>query len=115
MKPSAPPLLSSDEKLATDTSDVASQWRQCEAERNLLAAVLDDALWGYKKSLFADNARFKEAESWIFGKDTDRLFAFETVCAILGLSAQGIRKELVSFAALKLCAGGRQRHPEHVT
>ena len=98
-------LFSAAEKLAADNSYAVSQWRQCEAERNLLAAVLKDAVLNYKKNLIPGGARLKEAERWIFGKDTDRLFAFETVCAMLGLSAQRIRADLVSIAAVRSCGG----------
>jgi hypothetical protein len=99
-----------DETLAADVSYAASQWRHCEAEKNLLVAVLKDAILSYKKNLVCGGARFKEAERWIFSKDTDRLFAFETVCAMLGLSAQRIRQDLIAFAAVKLCAGGTVPH-----
>jgi hypothetical protein len=90
-----------EEKLVADNGYAASNWRQCEAERKLLVAVLKDAILSYKKNVSLGGARFKEAERWIFGKDTDRLFAFETVCSTLGLSAQRIRAELVTFAAVK--------------
>ena len=51
----------------------------------------------------------------VFGKDTDRLFAFETICWTLGLSAQRIRAELVTFAAVKLCAGNPRTDRRCVT
>jgi arginine decarboxylase len=89
-----PLLFSPDETLIIDSDYIASRWKQCEAERKLLIAVLKDALLEYKKHRGANNARFKEAETWIFGADSDRLFAFHTVCVMLGLSADRIREEL---------------------
>lgn len=108
-------LFSAEGKLAADNSYAVARWRQCEAERNLLAAVLKDAILEYKKNLISGGARFKEAERWIFRKDTDRLFAFETVCAMLGLSAQRIRRDLVSFATDKLCGRESRRHRMRLT
>jgi hypothetical protein len=102
MEPKALDPLSADEKIVAHISHAAALGSQCEAERKLLAAVLKDALLIYKNRLSVGGARFKEVERWIFGKDTDRLFAFETVCAILGLSTQRIRTDLLSFAAVKL-------------
>ena len=90
-------LFSADETLAPDHNYSASYWRQCEAERNLLIAVLKDAILDYKSNLAVGGARFNDAERWIFGKDTDRLFAFETICVMLGLSAQRIRADLVDW------------------
>ena len=92
-------MFSPDETLATDAGYAVAQWRQCESERKLLAAALKDALLTYKKHFHSGNARFQETEHWIFGEDTDRLFAFKTVCAMLGLSAERIRKDLRDFAA----------------
>jgi hypothetical protein len=97
--------FSPDEQLVPDISYAASNWRHCEAERKLLVAVLEDAILDYKKDVGFGGVRFREAERWIFGKDTDRLFAFETICSALGLSAQRIRADLVTFAAGQLCAG----------
>lgn len=92
-------MFSADKTLATDAGYAAAQWRQCESERRLLAAALKDALSTYKKHFHSGNARFQETEHWIFGEDTDRLFAFKTVCAMLNLSAERIRKDLRDFAA----------------
>jgi len=82
---------------------------KCEAERKLLVAVLKDAILSYRKNVGLGGARFKEAERWIFGKDTDRLFAFETIRWTHG-KCTAVGAELVTFAAVKLCAG---HHPTH--
>ena len=104
-----------EEQVAADNNCGTWNWRQCEAERKLLVAVLKDAILSYRKNVGLGGARFKEAERWIFGKDTDRLFAFETICWTLGLSAQRIRAELVTFAAVKLCAGNPRTDRRCVT
>ena len=91
-------LFSSDETLSCDSNYSYAQWRQCEPERNLLAAVLKDALWTYKKRFSLGDAHFRESERWLFSEDADGLFAFRSVCSMLGLSAEGIRKDLRNFA-----------------
>jgi hypothetical protein len=66
-----------------------------------LMPVLKDAIMNYKKRMHLGNALFKEAETWLFEREGDRLFSFETVCAVLRLSPGKIRSELI---ALKLNA-----------
>jgi hypothetical protein len=83
-----------DETLAIDSSQTVSHWRQSEPEKYLLLAVLKDAILTYRRRLGSADVIFKEAEQWIFDADSDRLFAFETVCAMLNLSAERIRKDL---------------------
>ncbi|HMF50635.1 MAG TPA: hypothetical protein VK603_18425 [Candidatus Saccharimonadales bacterium] len=108
-------VFSPDETLDSGAGYAVARWRQCEPERNLLAAVLKDALLTYKKHFASRDARFKETERWIFGEDTDRLFAFKTLCAMLGLSAERIRKELrdsagaVCYRGVSVVSGTRGR------
>jgi hypothetical protein len=66
-------------------------------EKELMFAVLKDAIMTYKKRIYSGNALFKEAESWLFERECDRLFSFETICAVLGLSPGKIRSELLTW------------------
>jgi hypothetical protein len=69
-----------------------------QPEKELMLAVLKDALMTYKKRvLHSENALFKEAETWFFDRERDRLFSFETICAVLGLSTGKIRNELLAW------------------
>lgn len=54
MKTIALQSIAADEKFAADSSHsyAVSKWRQCEPERELLAAVLEDAVLSYKNALF---------------------------------------------------------------
>ena len=81
-----------------------------QPEKELMLAVLKDALLTYKKCMYSGNALFKEAEAWLFDREHDRLYAFETVCAVLGLSAEKIRQSLLVWKLNALCdmSGGRQ-------
>jgi hypothetical protein len=91
-------MFSPDETLSCDSTYNCAQWRQCEPERNLLAAVLKDALLTYKRRFSLGDARFREAERWLFSEDSDGLFAYKSVCSMLNLSADRIRKDLRVFA-----------------
>ena len=85
-----------------------------QPEKELMLAVLKDAIINYKKRMHLGNALFKEAETWLFERERDRLFSFETVCAVLGLSPGKIRKELLAWK-LNLFSdldSGRQQTPD---
>jgi hypothetical protein len=62
-----------------------------------MMAVLKDAIMNYKKRMHLGSALFKEAETWLFERERDWLFSFETVCAVLGLSPGKIRSELIAW------------------
>jgi hypothetical protein len=68
-----------------------------QPEKELMLAVLKDAIMNYKKRMHLGNALFKEAETWLFEREGDRLFSFETVCAVLRLSPGKIRSELIAW------------------
>jgi hypothetical protein len=68
-----------------------------QPEKELMLAVLKDAIMNYKKRMHLGNALFREAETWLFERERDRLFSFETVCAVLGLSPGKIRRELIAW------------------
>jgi hypothetical protein len=78
-----------------------------QPEKELMLAVLKDALMTYKKRVMhSGNALFKEAETWFFDRERDRLFSFETICAVLGLSTAKIRNELLAWKLNSLSSAG---------
>jgi hypothetical protein len=86
-----------------------------QPEKELMLAVLKDALLTYKKRVpYSGNALFKEVETWFFARETDRLFSFETICAVLGFSPGKIRQNLLSWKLNALsdlrCAVQQSRH-----
>jgi hypothetical protein len=95
-----------------------------QPEKELMLAVLKDALMTYKKRVpHSGNALFKEAETWFFDRERDRLFSFETICAVLGLSPGKIRQNLLSWklnalpdlrSAVQQSAHGRSSNTEQV-
>src|SRR5262245_6041484 len=68
-----------------------------QPEKELMLAVLKDAITIYKKQIYSGNALFKEAETWLFDRERDWLFSFGSVCAVLGLSADKIRQNLLAW------------------
>src|SRR5262249_20589921 len=54
---------------------------------------------------------FQEAEDWFFGKESDQLFSFDYICAILGLATAYIQRGLLSWKEAKLKLSSVE--PEH--
>jgi len=77
--------------------DAPSRWRYSQPEKELLLAVLKDAIATYRKHFLSGNSFFKETERWFFEEHTERLFSFETICIMLDLSPERIRKDLQKF------------------
>lgn len=72
-----------------------------EPERELMLAVLEDAVACYQRHLLATSGAgkilFREAEEWISNRRNNWEFSFESICETLGLSANYIRKGLLQF------------------
>lgn len=77
-------------------------------ERALMLAILEDAVWCFRKNcLVADNRRkifFREAEDWIFDDDEGGLFSYRNVCEILGIDADYLRLGLIRWKEKHLAA-----------
>jgi len=72
-------------------------------EQDLLLAVLKDALVNYRNHLCRPNQIFHADRAWFFEDESDRLFSFESVCAVLGLSAGKIRQHLLAWKRESKC------------
>jgi hypothetical protein len=70
--------------------------RRPEAE--LMRAVLEDALLCFHKGLVRQGRRVqrlaREAEEWLFSDDPNWPFSFVSICAVLGLEPEYIRRGL---------------------
>ena len=62
----------------------------------LMHAVLDDALWTWKKQFITKERRVqrlaREAEEWFFSEDESWPFSFVNICEALGLDPAYIRR-----------------------
>jgi hypothetical protein len=67
-------------------------------ERELLIAILEDAIYSYRKYRWARDREgkenFREAEEWIMEGSNDWIFSFNSICEILGLDPDYIRRRL---------------------
>jgi hypothetical protein len=88
------------ERVYIDDGDNARYWDTVKynghghPEQDLMLALLKDALRNYRKHLRNPKKSLDEDRRWFFSNDRDGLFSFESVCAVLGLNAQRIRKHL---------------------
>jgi hypothetical protein len=107
-------LFADDMTIASQYWETVKRTNYSQPERELMLAVLKDALLIYKKRIHSRNRLFREAESWFFNRDTNRLFSFETVCAVLGLSPEKIRQNLLAWKLHGLSDGAVERQePPH--
>ena len=78
--------------------DIFTCARHCTPEQELMLAVLKNGLLSYRRSLRKAIDLTCEDRQWFFGNERNpRLFSFESVCMVLGLSAQHIRKHLLDW------------------
>jgi predicted Ser/Thr protein kinase len=73
-----------------------------EGEKELMLAVLEDAISSFQRYLIARNEgerkQFQEAQEWILGKDEDWLFSFDAICEALDLDPDYLRRGLMAWA-----------------
>jgi hypothetical protein len=81
--------------------DYAANFRRkipLESERTLLLAVLEDGVRCYQENLFAVNGKrrilFDEAKEWLFSDDADWFCSFVSICTLLNLEPNYIRRGL---------------------
>jgi hypothetical protein len=76
-----------------------------EPERNLLLAVLTDAIIRYQALATANAASRRElgeAERWLFSNDRRWLCSFVNVCEALGIVPEALRRQLVRWRAAQV-------------
>ena len=73
-----------------------------EGERRLLWAVLEDAIRTYlvnaRRSTPKQRRAFEEVRRWLRGRRAHGLFAFETICDLLGIDSEWLLQGLESIA-----------------
>jgi hypothetical protein len=69
-----------------------------EPEKNLLIAILQDAIHDYRKYCRARDPEgkehFREAHNWIMADGDNWIFSFNNICEFLGLGPDYIRRGL---------------------
>jgi hypothetical protein len=86
--------------------DYAANFRRkipLEPERTLLLAVLEDGIRCFQENLFAGTGKrralFDEAKDWLFSDDADWFCSFVSVCLMLNLEPNYIRRGLRQWEA----------------
>ena len=89
--------------------------RTClEPERELMLAVLEDAIVCFQKYAFARDGKgrrlFLDAQRWIVEKDCNWPFSFENICFHLGMDPSYIRGGLRRWEKSALSKSLKSRH-----
>lgn len=86
--------------------DYAANFRRkfpLEPERTLLLAVLEDGIRSFQENLFAVGGKrrtlFEEAKEWLFSEDADWFCSFISICTLLNLEPNYIRRGLRQWEA----------------
>ena len=86
--------------------DYAANFRRkipLEPERTLLLAVLEDGIRCFQENLFAVNGKrrtlFDEAKEWLFSDDANWFCSFVSICTMLNLEPNYIRRGLREWEA----------------
>ena len=77
-----------------------------EPEKKLMLAVLEDAIYSFQANVMAERGRpkklFNETVDWFMDQNDDWLFSFESVCEILRLHPDYVRRGLLRWKDKKL-------------
>jgi hypothetical protein len=80
-------------------------------EKGLMLAVLEEAVATFQHQLGAESRRgrrlFREADEWFRSADTSWAFAFESVCDVLGLDPDFVRRGLAGLKRGQADGGAR--------
>lgn len=97
--------------------DYAANFRRkipLEPERTLLLAVLEDGIRCFQENLFAISGKrralFDEAKDWLFSDESDWFCSFVSICLLLNLEPNYIRRGLRQWEA-KARKSAPKKHP----
>ena len=104
-------LFQPDVLLAEQYIDNFRRKTPLEPEKALLLAVLEDGIRCFQDNILPRNKKkqmlFEEAEAWLFGDESNGIFSFVSVCALLGLDPGYIRRGLKQWQ--ELAVGGKRK------
>jgi hypothetical protein len=85
--------------LAAQDCDRIYRSRPFSPERDLMVAILEEALNDYQRGLNARDEkgmkRFAEAEAWVLETDPEWIFSFVNCCEALGIDPDYLRQGLL--------------------
>ena len=104
-------LFQPDVLLAEQYIDNFRRKTPLEPEKALLLAVLEDGIRCFQDNILPRNKKkqmlFEEAEAWLFGNESNGVFSFVSVCALLGLDPGYIRRGLRQWQ--ERAVGGKRK------
>ena len=78
-----------------------------------MLAVLEDGISCFQKYLFAqdkgERRLFQEAQDWTLEEDKEEPFSFETICEVLGIAPNYLRRGLLSWKQKQLARRRRAK------
>ncbi|MBI2121895.1 MAG: hypothetical protein HYT98_02125 [Candidatus Sungbacteria bacterium] len=100
-------LFEKDTLVSHEYWDSLKRKMQLDPEKQLLFAVLEDAVHCFQKYISFSSRRgrtlFLDADTWIQEKDANDLFSFEGVCDHLGFDADYVREGLNRWKERNRC------------
>lgn len=103
MKESILSLSGSDAVAPEQFADTFRCSEHLEPEKDLLLALLEDAIGCFQKYHSTQDRigkeRFHEAEEWIMQTGDEWILSFENICLLLGLDAEYLRRGLRQWSA----------------
>jgi hypothetical protein len=92
-------IIESDSVIHHTYFNVYRQSKSGGPERNLMLAVLVDAVQTFQKFSFPMSARekelFRETKEWFWREDSEGLFSFINICEVFGLDPALFRRRLL--------------------
>ena len=99
------------------SEDYAAKFRRklpLEPERTLLLAILEDGVRCYQENIYASAGKrrtlFEEARDWLFSDDTGWFCSFVSVCTLLNLEPNYIRRGLRQWESRARKASQKKSH-----
>jgi hypothetical protein len=93
-------LFQPDTLLPEQFLDTFRRKQHLEPEKKLMLAILEDGIACFQKYLHARDGKgkslFREAETWVLEKG-DGVFSFDSVCAVLSLDPDYLRRGLAEW------------------
>jgi len=106
-------LFQSDTLIPAQYFETLRSKAQLEPEKDLMLAVLKDAVTCFQKYVAARIGKrkrmFRDAEEWVLEEEKDWLFSFNNICGALGFDPQYIRKGLVRWKEERLAGKNTAR------
>jgi len=108
------PLFQPDTLLLAQYFETLRRKANSEPEKNLMLAILEEAVDCFQKYIFARDAKgktiFVAAEQWLMEKNGNWIFPFDNVCDALGFNPSYVRQGLMRWKEMKLAERSKSKN-----